>query len=99
MNTIDVVEDDLSPSSSLGEVGTSKSSEDQLSNIVEAVEDDSQSELLSKEELESDIEGLLDLADENVDDSSKLPDGVNSAWEKTLNELGAENPPSRRYPT
>jgi len=92
MNTIDVVEDDLSPSSSLGEVGTSKSSEDQLSNIVEAVEDDSQSELLSKEELESDIEGLLDLADENVDDSSKLPDGVNSAWEKTLNELGAENP-------
>ncbi|MDA0525652.1 type II/IV secretion system ATPase subunit [Methanococcoides alaskense] len=90
MNTIDVVEDDLSSSSSLGEVGTSKSSEDQLSNIVEVVEDDSQTELLSKEELESDIEVLLDLADENVDDSSKLPDEINSAWEKTLRGLGAE---------
>jgi len=90
MNTIDVVEDDLSSSSSLGEVGTSKSSEDQLSNIVEVVEDDSQAELLSKEELESDIEELLEFADENVDDSSNLPDKIDSAWLKTLKELGAE---------
>ncbi len=90
MNTIDVVEDDLSSSSSLGEVGTSKSSEDQLSNIVEIVEDDSQAELLSKEELESDIEELLEFADENVDDSSNLPDEIDSAWLKTLKELGAK---------
>lgn len=90
MNAIDVVEDDLSSSPSLGEVATSKSSEDQLSNIVEVVEDDSQADLLSKEELESDIGGLLDSTDENVDDSSKLPVKINSVWEKTLKELGAE---------
>ncbi|NPE29583.1 hypothetical protein HNV12_16805 [Methanococcoides sp. SA1] len=97
MNAI-VVEDDLSSSPSLGEVDTSKSSEDQLSNIVEVVESDSQVELLSKEELDGDIEELLDFADENVDASSKLPDEINSAWEKTLKELGAKKSISEDLP-
>ncbi|NPE27813.1 type II/IV secretion system ATPase subunit [Methanococcoides sp. SA1] len=92
MNAIDVLEDGLPSDTSSEEVDPSKPSEDILSNIVEIVEADSQTELLSKEELESDIGELLNFKKKNIDENTNLPGEVSSAWEKTLKEIVSEKP-------
>ncbi|WP_445475893.1 type II/IV secretion system ATPase subunit [Methanococcoides methylutens] len=70
-----------------------ESVEDGIIDMVDIVEDDSLSEELYLEELEVQVEGLESISDDEdeSEDQNKLPEEIESLWEKTIKEISEED--------